>query len=209
MEDLKRLFTETYTNNKWGSGESRSGPGSNLAYTEWIRKLIVELIEESGVHTIWDCSCGDWNWMKEISDRLPNYIGNDIVEDIVKVNTEKFGRNGIRFQCGDMLAGLKELGDSSIDLILCRHTLEHLPSDYAIEVVGEIRRVGKRALITSNTHEGNSPINPNGHNARVINLEKDEYHTILGEPLSKHWDSIGKQRASHTNLNLYEFKTNI
>jgi 2-polyprenyl-3-methyl-5-hydroxy-6-metoxy-1,4-benzoquinol methylase len=205
MEDLKRLFTETYTNNKWGSGESRSGPGSNLAYTEWIRKLIVELIEESGVHTIWDCSCGDWNWMKEISDRLPNYIGNDIVEDIVKVNTEKFGSDRIRFQSGDMLSSLKRIGDSSIDLVLCRHTLEHLPTDYSIDVVREIRRVSKWALITSNTHSGNSPINPDGHNARAINLEKDEYHTILGEPLSKHWDSIGKMGDSSPNLNLYKF----
>jgi ubiquinone/menaquinone biosynthesis C-methylase UbiE len=208
MEDLKRLFTETYTNNKWGSGESRSGPGSNLAYTEGIRRIILELIE-GGVETIWDCSCGDWNWMKEISDRLPNYVGNDIVEELIGVNSEKFGSDRVKFRCGDMVSGLKELGDSSIDLILCRHTLEHLPTDYSIEVVREIRRVAKKALITSNTHSGNSPINPNGSNARVINLEKDEYYTILGEPLSKHWDSIGAQPESITNLNLYEFKPNI
>jgi ubiquinone/menaquinone biosynthesis C-methylase UbiE len=206
--DLKGIFTQTYKENKWGSSESRSGPGSNLAYTEGIRRIIVELIE-GGVETIWDCSCGDWNWMKEISDRLPNYVGNDIVEELIGVNSEKFGSDRVKFRCGDMVSGLKELEDSSIDLILCRHTLEHLPTDYSIEVVREIRRVAKKALITSNTHQGNSPINPNGSNARVINLEKDEYYTILGEPLSKHWDSIGEQPASITNLNLYEFKTNI
>jgi ubiquinone/menaquinone biosynthesis C-methylase UbiE len=206
--DLKGIFTQTYKENKWGSSESRSGPGSNLAYTEGIRRIIVELIE-GGVETIWDCSCGDWNWMKEISDRLPNYVGNDIVEELIGVNSEKFGSDRVKFRCGDMVSGLKELGDSSIDLILCRHTLEHLPTDYSIEVVREIRRVAKKALITSNTHQGNSPINPNGSNARVINLEKDEYYTILGEPLSKHWDSIGAQPESITNLNLYEFKPNI
>jgi ubiquinone/menaquinone biosynthesis C-methylase UbiE len=206
--DLKGIFTQTYKENKWGSSESRSGPGSNLAYTEGIRRIIVELIE-GGVETIWDCSCGDWNWMKEISDRLPNYVGNDIVEELIGVNSEKFGSDRVKFRCGDMVSGLKELGDSSIDLILCRHTLEHLPTDYSIEVVREIRRVAKKALITSNTHSGNSPINPNGSNARVINLEKDEYYTILGEPLSKHWDSIGAQPESITNLNLYEFKPNI
>ena len=210
MEDLKGLFTNTYMVNKWGSGESRSGPGSTLAYTESIRRIILELIE-GGVETIWDCSCGDWNWMKEISDRLPNYVGNDIVEELIRVNSEKFGGDRVRFRCGDMLSGLKELGDSSIDLILCRHTLEHLPTEYSIEVVREIRRVSKRALITSNTHQGNSSIQPNGSNARVINLEKDEYHTILGDAFSKHWDSIGEQPVSNpnTNLNLYEFKTNI
>ena len=206
--DLKGIFTQTYKENKWGSSESRSGPGSNLAYTEGIRRIILELIE-GGVETIWDCSCGDWNWMKEISDRLPNYVGNDIVEELIGVNSEKFGSDRVKFRCGDMVSGLKELGDSSIDLILCRHTLEHLPTDYSIEVVREIRRVAKKALITSNTHSGNSPINPNGSNARVINLEKDEYYTILGEPLSKHWDSIGAQPESITNLNLYEFKPNI
>jgi ubiquinone/menaquinone biosynthesis C-methylase UbiE len=206
--DLKGIFTQTYKENKWGSSESRSGPGSSLAYTEGIRRIILELIE-GGVETIWDCSCGDWNWMKEISDRLPNYVGNDIVEELIGVNSEKFGSDRVKFRCGDMVSGLKELEDSSIDLILCRHTLEHLPTDYSIEVVREIRRVAKKALITSNTHSGNSPINPNGSNARVINLEKDEYYTILGEPLSKHWDSIGAQPESITNLNLYEFKPNI
>lgn len=202
--DLKGLFTQTYRENKWGSSESRSGEGSSLAYTESIRSLLLELIGE-GVDTIWDCSCGDWNWMKEIRESLPHYIGNDIVEDIVKVNTEKFGSDRIRFQSGDMLSSLKRIGDSSIDLVLCRHTLEHLPTDYSIEVVREIRRVSKWALITSNTHSGNSPINPNGHNARVINLERDEYYTILGSPTSKHWDSIGEMGDRLPNLNLYKF----
>ena len=202
--DLKGLFTQTYRENKWGSSESRSGEGSSLAYTESIRGLLLELIG-GGVDTIWDCSCGDWNWMKEIRESLPHYIGNDIVEDIVKVNTEKFGNDRIRFQSGDMLSSLKRIGDSSIDLVLCRHTLEHLPTDYSIEVVREIRRVSKWALITSNTHSGNSSINPNGHNARVINLEKDEYHTILGSPTSKHWDSIGEMGDKSPNLNLYKF----
>jgi hypothetical protein len=205
MEDLKKLFTKTYRENKWGNSESRSGDGSCLAYTEGIRKLIIELIGD-GVNTIWDCSCGDWNWMKEIRDSLPHYIGNDIVEDIVKINTERYGNERISFQSSDMLSSLQSLGDSSVDLILCRHTLEHLPTEYSIEVVREIRRVGKWALITSNTHEGNSPISPNGHNARVINLEVDEYMEILGLPTSKHWDSMGEPPSDTAfNLNLYKF----
>jgi hypothetical protein len=143
--------------------------------------------------------------MKEIRESLPHYIGNDIVEDIVMVNTQRYGNDRIQFQCNDMLSSLKELRDSSIDLILCRHTLEHLPTDYSIEVVREIRRVSKWALITSNTHSGNSSINPNGSNARVINLEEDSYVEILGLPTSKHWDSIGEMGNRLPNLNLYKF----
>jgi hypothetical protein len=207
MEDLKILFTQTYTENKWTSTESRSGIGSHLEYTESIRKLIVELID-GGVKYIWDCSCGDWNWMKEIRESLPNYVGNDIVDELIELNTKKFGSDTIKFQCGDMLEELKKLESASVDLLLCRHTLEHLSTDYVTNVIKEIRRVSKKALITSN-NGGNSLLNPNGYNSRGINLGIDEYFQILGEPKSKHWDSIGEQGNSSSNLNLYEFKNNI
>ena len=203
--DLKELFTKTYTENKWSSSESRSGIGSHLEYTESIRKLIVELID-GGVEYIWDCSCGDWNWMKEIKESLPNYVGNDIVDELIELNTKKFGSDTIKFQCGDMLEELKKLESASVDLLLCRHTLEHLSVDYVTNVIKEIRRVSKQALITSNNNEGNSLLNPNGYNARAINLDIDEYFEILGEPKSKYWDSIGEQGNSSSNLNLYEFK---
>jgi hypothetical protein len=178
-----------------------------LEYTESIRKLIVELID-GGVKYIWDCSCGDWNWMKEIRESLPNYVGNDIVDELIELNTKKFGSDTIKFQCGDMLEELKKLKSASVDLLLCRHTLEHLSTDYVTNVIKEIRRVSKKALITSN-NGGNSLLNPNGYNSRGINLGIDEYFQILGEPKSKHWDSIGEQGNSSSNLNLYEFKNNI
>ena len=206
--DLKELFTKTYTENKWSSNESRSGIGSHLEYTESIRKLIVELID-GGVEYIWDCSCGDWNWMKEIKESLPNYVGNDIVDELIELNTKKFGSDTIKFQCGDMLEELKKLESASVDLLLCRHTLEHLSTDYVINVIKEICRVSKKALITTTSNSGNSPLNPNGYDARGINLGIDEYFEILGEPKSKHWDSIGEQGNSSSNLNLYEFKNNI
>jgi hypothetical protein len=205
---LKGLFTKTYKENKWASNESRSGIGSHLEYTESIRKLIVELID-GGVEYIWDCSCGDWNWMKEIRESLPNYVGNDIVDELIELNTKKFGSDTIKFQCGDMLEELKKLESASVDLLLCRHTLEHLPTEYVTDVIKEICRVSKKALITSNSNEGNSLLDPNGYNGRAINLGRDEYFEILGEPKSKHWDSIGEPDNSSSNLNLYEFKNNI
>lgn len=202
--DLERLFTQTYRQNKWGSLESRSGTGSDLAYTKWVRKLILELID-GGVENIWDCSCGDWNWMKEIKDSLPNYIGNDIVPDLIDINVKKFGSDNIKFQSGDMLVELKKLESASVDLVLCRHTLEHLPTNYTISVVKEIRRVAKMALITSNSDVKNLLMIPTGFGARAINLEMDEYFEILGHPKSKHYDSNGEECDSSTNLNLYEF----
>ena len=206
--DLKKIFTQTYKLNKWGSSESHSGVGSDLEYTQWVRELILELID-GGVKNIWDCSCGDWNWMKEIKESLPNYIGNDIVPDLIDANVKNFGSDNIKFQSGDMMAELQKLESESIDLVLCRHTLEHLPTNYTINVVKEIRRVAKMALITSNSDVKNLLIIPDGVNSRGINLEMDEYFKILGHPKSKHYDGKGDKYGSSANLNLYQFKNII
>jgi hypothetical protein len=203
MKDLKQLFTNTYVNNGWTQDGSVSGLGSSLAYTENIRKVLVDIIKQNGIKTIWDCSCGDWHWMKEIKDELPNYIGNDIVDRLVEINNETYGSDIIRFQCGDMLEELRKLKTMSIDLILCRHTLEHLPTDYAIDVVREIHRVSKHSLITSN-ERGNSEIDANGQNARPIDLEKNEYFAILGNPIQRYYDTKGNPVEGVYGMNLYE-----
>jgi SAM-dependent methyltransferase len=203
MKNLKELFTNTYVNNGWTQDGSISGLGSSLAYTENIRKVLVDIIKQNGIKTIWDCSCGDWHWMKEIKDELPNYIGNDIVDRLVEINNETYGSDTIRFQCGDMLEELRKLETMSIDLILCRHTLEHLPTDYAIDVVREIHRVSKHSLITSNLN-GNSEIDANGQNSRPIDLQKDEYFAILGNPIQRYYDTNGIPVEGVYGMNLYE-----
>jgi len=206
MNNLKELFTETYTGKKWYEGNSLSGVGSSLQYTEHIRKIVLDVINQNNIQTIWDCSCGDWNWMKEIKDELPNYIGNDIVSELIDVNTKEYGSDNIKFQCGDMLEELKKLEDNSIDLILCRHTLEHLDTEYSVNVVKQIHRVGKWAIITS-TNSNNSNIVPNGVIARAVDLEKNEYYTILGDPFKRYWDSMGEQPTENSfNMNLYYLK---
>ena len=203
MKNLKELFTNTYVNNGWTQDGSVSGLGSSLDYTENIRNVLVDIIKENHIKTIWDCSCGDWNWMKEIKDELPNYIGNDIVDRLVEINNETYGSDTIRFQCGDMLEELRKLKTMSIDLIICRHTLEHLPTQYAIDVVKEIHRVSKHSLITSNPN-GNSEIDANGQNSRPIDLERDEYSTILGKPIQRYYDTKGIPVEGEYGINLYE-----
>lgn len=203
MKNLKELFTNTYVNNRWTQDGSKSGLGSSLAYTENIRKVLVDIIKQNEIKNIWDCSCGDWNWMKEIKDELPNYIGNDIVDRLVEINNENYGNDRIKFQCGDMLEELRKLETMSIDLILCRHTLEHLPTQYAIDVVKEIHRVSKYSLITS-VPNGNCEIDANGQNSRPIDLEKNEYFAILGNPIERYYDTKGNPIEGVYGMNLYE-----
>ena len=203
MNDLKTMFISTYIGKMWYEGGSISGAGSSLQYTEHIRRIVLDVINQNNVQTIWDCSCGDWTWMKEIKDKLPNYIGNDIVSELVELNTKEYGSDNIKFQCGDMLEELKKLENDSIDLVICRHTLEHLDTEYSVNVVREIHRVAKWAIITS-IDAVNTQLRPNGITARSVNLEKNEYYTILGDPFKRYWDSMGEPPTENSfNMNLY------
>ena len=200
MSDLKNkiteLFTNTYNNDSWnmGSGESKSGLGSSLYFTINFRRELVELIKKHNIKKIFDCSCGDWNWMKTIKDSLPTYIGNDVVESMIKDNMEKYGSDNISFVCNDMLSQLKIYNDRELDLVICRHTLEHLGTDYSVEVVNEIKRVSKFALITSSkdSDKQNIDFNMDGASGRMVNLSKEPYINNLGEPIYRFFDNQGE-----------------
>jgi ubiquinone/menaquinone biosynthesis C-methylase UbiE len=176
-----------------GSGESKSGLGSALSYTINFRRELVEIIEKHNITKIFDCSCGDWNWMKTIKESLPYYIGNDVVEDLIKDNTRKYGDDKITFVCNDMLSQLKTYGNRELDLVICRHTLEHLTTEYSIEVINEIKRVSKYVIITSSTDldKENGDINMDGYSGRMVNLNKEPYLTHIGLPIYKFFDILG------------------
>jgi ubiquinone/menaquinone biosynthesis C-methylase UbiE len=87
--------------------------------------------------------------MKYIRKELCNYVGIDIVEELIQTNKELYETDTIKFVCTDFLSYLGTLPDASVDLILCRHTCEHLPKDYIFDFFFECQRVAKFLLLTT------------------------------------------------------------
>jgi 2-polyprenyl-3-methyl-5-hydroxy-6-metoxy-1,4-benzoquinol methylase len=192
MEKIKNLFTNTYHSNSWGDSQSKSGTGSSLEYTESIRKFLVNFIKEKKIEKIFDCSCGDWNWMKEIKDNFVDYLGNDIVDTLINVNNEKYSSDEIKFVCGDLVDTLSKFEDNYFDLIICRHTLEHLPTDYVKKCLELISKKTNYAFITNSTLKDNTELNDfNGVNARGINLNLPPYENMVPKRMTSCWDTIG------------------
>ena len=148
---LKQTFTKIYDENTWAMGqeESRSGKGSTVNFTLSVSYNLISCIEQYNIKNIVDTSCGDWHWMKYIQKNLCDYTGIDIVESVIKQNKEKYENETTKFLCMDFLSYLKSLPDTSVDLIFCRHTCEHLPKDYIFDFFIECKRVAKYLLLTS------------------------------------------------------------
>jgi len=206
-EQIEKAFTNTYDKRLWEAEGSRSGLGSSLEYTKNIRVQLIKLIKSLKIKNVLDLSCGDWFWMKEIKDELPTYKGLDVVNELIEVNKSNYQTDSIQFERGDMLDKLKSLKSGEVDLIICRQTLEHLPSDYVEAVLSEIKRVSKYALITSvNTTTINDGIGMDGYHSRPINLDESPYKEIIGRPVSRIWDSIMPELENGCFMNLYHHK---
>ena len=200
--NISNTFKNIYDNNVWFDGESKSGLGSSLDFTINIRNFLIKLFSEKNIKSMIDTSCGDWNWMKEIKNNLCDYTGIDVVQELILTNNLKYRTDSIKFINDDFLNFLKNRTEKT-DLILCRHTLEHLDTEYNIEFLENCKKFTKFLLVT--THKKcleNTKLPSSIY--RPINLEISPYKEIL-----PNFVSIYDGPASHVReemyINLYEF----
>jgi len=208
IDNINETFTTIYKDFSWymGQNESRSGLGSTLEWTSNFKSILLKFISEKNINTILDCSCGDWNWMRTISDSLPNYIGLDCVQEAIDYNNKNYSKDNIKFICSDMNTYLKNI-DYKFDLIIIRHTLEHLPLQYATESVSLTKEKSKYSFITSFSEKVvNIDLDFPKETYRPIYLESDPFVSILGKPIEKYYDGpeTNKISSHYPEINLYE-----
>ena len=110
-----------------------------------------------------------------------------------------------------MLSQMKNFNNYEFDLSICRHSFEHLPTDYNIECILQMKRISRYALITTSNHGKNVDIEIDFDNyvglSRGINLDEDPYVNILPLPTLKFWDTaIENQNESNVGTFGYLYK---
>ncbi len=103
--DPTTVFSKIYQTSAWSSAESVSGPGSELQQARNIIEEIPILLRELNIKSLLDLPCGDFNWMKLVNLTGVEYLGGDIVPDLVRINTENHSAPGIAFQTLDLING--------------------------------------------------------------------------------------------------------
>ena len=165
--ELNNVFLSIYKENHWKGTDSISGTGSNLKQTEDLRQSIPLLFKQLNIKSILDIPCGDFYWMKEIDLTGINYIGADIVSDLITGNREYSSEN-ISFRVLDLTKD--ELPKS--DLIICRDCLVHLSFKDIYLAINNIISSGCKYLLTTSFTSCELNYNIVTGDWRVLNLEK-------------------------------------
>lgn len=145
------LFTNFYRDNLWKDPESRSGVGSRLEETRNVRAALPRILAELKVKTFLDAPCGDLNWMKHVELGPIDYIGADIVADLVADNERRFssapGPSGTRYRF--QLLDLVTDPVPRADLVLCRDCLVHISHKNVNKALRNIVAGGSHYLLTT------------------------------------------------------------
>lgn len=143
---IRERFRHIFQHNSWSSNESRSGKGSELLFTEPIRNWLLTNLPLLEVKTLLDAPCGDFNWMRETLPRLNlNYIGIDIVPEIIEYNHDAYSTKNINFHTANICEDL--LPDC--DLIMVRDCLIHLSFDDIEKFLNNLSKTNYKYLLTT------------------------------------------------------------
>jgi hypothetical protein len=136
VSQLEQTFTSIFGKNLVQAGESVSGPGSCLAQTAEIRQRLPLLISDLRVRSLLDAPCGDFNWLSHVTLGLDQYIGVDIVSQLVAQNQQRYGGAGRQFLHLDVVAHPLPC----VDLILCRDLLVHFNFNEIFKTLRNFKR---------------------------------------------------------------------
>ncbi len=184
---VKDKFSHIYDTNHWSGGNSVSCAGSNKVQTSFISEQLPLVLKEFGINTLLDLPCGDFNWMNSINLEVENYIGGDIVDEIVNSNSKKYANNFRKFEIFDLTND--SLPDA--DLLLCRDCFVHLSFVDIFMAIENIKRSNITYLLTTSFTNCRENFDITTGDWRVLNLENAPFYLpkpirLINENCSEH-----------------------
>ena len=205
-KSLKKKFSKVFEENGFRGDQSLSGRGSDLDQTKTIELEIPRILEEFQIKSVLDVPCGDQNWIKRINFDGIDYLGADIVTELVEKNNSRFASEHKRFITLDLSHSVPP----KTDLILCRDLLVHLNTKTIERCISNIKASGSKYLLTTAFTSirlyKNLRLFTLGIGWRPINLEQAPFHfpqplLIINENCTE-----GSNRFSDKSLALWRIQ---
>lgn len=141
--ELRAVFSEIFETGGWATTETVSGPGSTIESTNQIRPAISTLCRQHNIRSILDIPCGDFNWMSRMDFSGIQYIGADIVPQLVDLCRRRHPLHQFEVLdiCSDNLP--------AADLVLCRDCLVHLTFAEIMSAIHNVISSGSKWLLST------------------------------------------------------------
>ena len=179
----KEAMIQIYEKNLWGgnSTEFYSGEGSHLTniiqpYIEVV-SIFLKSFEEP--IKVCDLGCGDFNVGKELVSLTKNYVGVDIVPELISRNQRLFQNENLSFICLDLAVDDLPMGDCA----LVRQVLQHLSNDEVKKILQKLTNY-KYVIITEHLPMGDFVPNKDKISGQGIRLKYQSGIDLFAEPFN-------------------------
>lgn len=151
-QSLKHTFDQTAKSNRWGSSETVSGPGSELAMTASVRECLGHWIRKYDIHVLVDCPCGDANWQGYIPGIATiQYHGYDIADRPLERARKKHVQKPMTFEHLDLTSTVPPVRG---DMIMVRDVIQHLPLDKGRKMLENAKASGAKYIAVTSFTDG-------------------------------------------------------
>lgn len=176
----QQVFSRIYQQALWGKsdGEFCSGSGSSEAHAIEYVNALQRYIATHSIRRVVDLGCGDFAIGKRIAALGVDYMGVDVVPELIEHHTARYGSHRVRFAHLDIIGD--ELPDG--DLCLIRQVLQHLSNAQIAKILPKLARF-PHVLVTEHFPAPGIQVVPNkdkphGHDTRV----EDDSAVVLDHP---------------------------
>jgi hypothetical protein len=176
LRSRREVFRRITQENLWDGTESVSGPGSTMEATLLLRAALPGLLAKYECRTLLDIPCGDAYWISQTLSGKVDYVGADIVPELVvrnRASNPAFGRFEVMDLVSDDLP--------CVDVIMIRDCFIHLPNRMVSKAIENVKRSNARYLLASTYPERAENIDIEIGGYRAIDLEKAPFS--LPKPL--------------------------
>lgn len=159
IDGLKSAFSAIYRDDAWSNG---SGPGSIPQINRPYIVFLEAFVRNNNVRRIIDIGCGDFQLMKSVDVGAIEYIGYDLVPQVIEANRHQHKRKSLSF-C-EMPSSPEELPEG--DLAIVKDVLIHLDNRTCHSLLNALLNKN-RFVITVNNRTNDA----NAYNKEIVSGE--------------------------------------
>lgn len=194
----RAAMEQVYDLNLWGANKTKFYSGEGSHHSNYVKPYITVvssfLSSFSIPPVVCDLGCGDFNIGRQLVKYSNNYIGVDIVNDLILHNKKIFNQKQLEFKCLDLVKDSIPAGDCAI----IRQVFQHLSNDEVQQILNKLYQF-KFVIITEHIPKHNFIPNIDIISGQGIRLKKNSGLDVTSAPFN--FKAIDKKQLLKLNVN--------